>query len=88
MQVILNSSTDVKKVLKEAPKLKDGSIKFSKIYLKRDMHPMIRREYDRLRKVVRAEKERAENQGRNVFYDKTSRTVKIDETVIDRFSLG
>ena len=49
------------------------------------MHPAVRREYERLRKVEREEREKPQNQGKNVKYDNETRQVTIDGTPIDFF---
>ena len=55
------------------------------IYLKKDIHPAIRREYKRIYDAEKREKDKPENQGIEVKYDKMSRTLIVNGQVIDRF---
>ena len=56
------------------------------MYIKKDVHPAIRRETARLRKREREEREKAENVGVNVTYDWKNRVLTRDGVVIDRFT--
>ncbi len=56
------------------------------VYVKKDIHPALRKEYDRLRKVLRLERTKAENEGTNISYDSRRRVVTRDGLVIDRFN--
>ena len=73
------------RILKMSSKLKEAGPSFSRIYLKKDMHPMVNREFQRLKKVTRDEREKPENQGRQVTYDPEKRQVLLDNVVIDEF---
>ena len=53
--------------------------------LKKDVHPLIRKELNRLREVEKREKEKPENQGLNVYYDGTRREVVVNGNVVDKF---
>ena len=46
---------------------------------------MVNREFQRLKKVTRDEREKPENQGRQVTYDPEKRQVLLDNVVIDEF---
>jgi hypothetical protein len=72
-------------VLKNAKKLKDSAAPYNKVYIKKDIHPMVRKELNRLRKVEQEEKRKPENQGKTIKYDYKERTVTRDGLVIDRF---
>lgn len=72
-------------VLKSAKRLKEAGESYSNVYIKKDMHPGIRKELNRLRKVEKQEKEKAANQGKDIKFDHKQRTVSIDGVVIDRF---
>ena len=68
-------------------KLKQGQNEnsvYSSIYLKKDIHPLIRKEYKRLRD--RQNDEKTSNPQANVEYDHTQRVLRRDAVVIDRFS--
>ena len=58
---------------------------FRYVYINTDMHAGVRREHGRIRQVLKAEQEKAENQGRNVSYDHASKTVLVDGIVVNRF---
>ena len=57
----------------------------NKVYVKRDLHPSIRKEQRRLRKVVKDERARPENQACNIVYDFKNGVVTKDDTIIDRY---
>ena len=59
---------------------------FQNIYVKRDTHPAIRKENSRIYKLVKEEKERPENQGHNIIYDRKAKVVLRDDVIIDRFN--
>ena len=84
--VTLDTTNDRNSVLSAARKLKDGPPTVKKIFLKKDLHPAIRREYDRLKKAEKEEREKAENQGRDVKYNSDNRTITIDGVVVDTFN--
>lgn len=65
--------------------MKTAGEPLSKVYLKKDTHPGIRREMKRLRDVEKREKEKPENQGRNVWYDWKERNVTVDNLIIDTY---
>ena len=54
-------------------------------YIKKDIHPGVRRELKRLADAEKAERAKPENQGRAVEYDKSMRTLSIDGVVVDKF---
>ena len=58
---------------------------FSKIYVKKDVHPLVRRELNRLREVEKREKEKPENQGMNVHYNNVCREIMVNGRVVDQF---
>lgn len=73
-------------VLDKAKTLKEADAPFQSIYIKKDMHPSVRKELDRLRKVEKKEKAKPENQGKAIRYDRKQRVITCDDVVIDRFS--
>ena len=85
LKVKLSRAMDQKQVLDKAKKLKEAGDTFAKIFIKRDMHPQVRREMNRIRQAEKAEKDKAENTGRTVFYDPDLRTLSVDNVIIDRF---
>ncbi len=54
----------------------------SKIYVKKDTHPGIRKEKGRIRASEKREKEKPENKGCEVKYDRASRTLTVDDTIV------
>ena len=77
------------KVLKNARKLKDsdeGSW-MRKVFIKADEHPEIRKEMKRLNDVARLEREKPENAGVEVKFDRKARKVTRNGDTIDSFRL-
>jgi hypothetical protein len=71
-------------LLEKAKALKDiADLKM--IYVKKDVNPMIRKEFQRLRDVEKKEKEKPENRGKPVKYDPATRNVYVGDQVIDSF---
>ena len=85
LKVILKNPDDRRGVLDSARRLKTSDAAFRSIYVKKDLHPLVRKEFDRLRGVAKREKERPENQGKNVRYDYKERKVYVDDIVVDSF---
>ena len=59
---------------------------YSRVYIKKDIHPVVRKEIGRLRKKVRDENAKAENDGVNIVYDAKNRIVTRNGVIIDRFT--
>ena len=76
-------------VLKNAYKLKDQTDDdpYKKVFLKRDTHPEVRNEEKRLYDTFKAEKEKPENVGIDVVFDRKTRVVTVNGEIIDRFKL-
>jgi len=88
IKIALKFAEDRKTVLDVSKSLKDYETTnkpLSKIFLKKDTHPAIRREMNRIRDVVRIERSKPENYGHNVWYDWNSRDIKVDDRVIDTY---
>ena len=85
IQIVLKNDTDRKEILQAAKLLKTANDQLAKVYLKRDTHPGVRKEMNRLREVEKKEKAKAENQGRNIRYDPKQRSVMVDDVVIDSY---
>ena len=73
-------------ILEKARNLKEKEAPLSSIYIKKDVHPAVRKELARLRKRERDERERPENQGVNIQYDNQRRVLLRDGEVIDRYT--
>lgn len=85
LKVILKNRQDRDSVLASSKLLKNKKPPLNKVYVKKDVHPMVRKEFSRLRRVQREEQEKAENQGKSVKYDAETRCVLVDGIVIDKF---
>ncbi len=73
-------------ILNNARLLKGSSDNHNRIYIKKDVHPSIRREWSRLREVEAAEKAKPENVGCVIRLDTRERRVYKDDTVIDTWN--
>ena len=73
-------------VLNDTKALKNAGPAFRKIYVKKDMHPGIRREWKRLNDAEAAEKEKPTNRGCDIKLDYKLRVITRDGVVIDRWS--
>ena len=82
----LESVHERNSILSIARNLKNGPEHVKKIYLKKDVHPSIRKEYNRLKIAEKEIRENPENQGRTVSYDKESRSISVDGTVVETFN--
>ena len=71
-------------ILHNASRLKNSGDNFSRIYIKRDVHPRVRKEWRRLRDVETAKKAKPENVGCVIRLDKRER--KLYNVVIDTWN--
>lgn len=85
LRVKLKNAHERKQILQNTKLLKDKPTPLNKVYVKKDIHPGVRKEFTRLKKVERHEKEKPENQGRKVTYDANTRSVTVDGHVVDKF---
>lgn len=72
-------------VLRVAKNLKNASGSLSTIYVNKDLHPAVRKEYARLRAREREEREKPANVGANFIYDRQDRVLRRDGVIIDRY---
>ncbi len=86
IKVIVASTQTRKNILNDTRKLKQAGDAFSKIYVKKDTHPGIRKEMGRIQASEKREKEKPENQGCEVKYDQASRTLTVDGTIVDCYN--
>ena len=75
----------LKPIVASAKQLKEMSSPLDKVYVKKDMHPGVRREFNRLRQAEKAERDNPDNAGRNIEYDPIARTLSVDGVIVDRF---
>jgi hypothetical protein len=85
IKVELKYANERGNLLRDTNKLKLAGEMMKRIYVKRDTHPGITREIKRLKDVEKREKEKPENQGRNVKYDWKERCVMVDSAIVDKF---
>ena len=81
----LASPAERKNILENAKKLKECGETFKRIFIKKDTHPLIRKEFQRIKDVTNFEKQKPENQGKNVRYDHHTRKVMVDDIIVDSF---
>ena len=73
-------------ILDRAKNLKTSGDLFKKIYVKKDVHPAVRAEWQRLRDVEKVEKERPENAGCVIYLNTRERKIYRDNSVIDSWN--
>ena len=81
--VSFKSSTDCKEVLSKTKSLKDNEL-YKTVYVKSDKPPHERREWNRLRQVCKAEKDRPANAGVPVRIDYRKRCVMVGDRIVDK----
>lgn len=95
MLIIIRIESDlffvfVMRILEKAQDLKANTghnkDKLKSIFIKKDMHPNIRKEWKRLYDVYENELKKPENVGRSVTFDKKKRCILIENKVIDTWS--
>lgn len=74
------------RILENANKFKASGEMYSRIYIKKDVHPSIREEWKRLRDAEKTEKERPENVGCNIYLNVRERQLYKDGEVIDKWN--
>lgn len=88
LKLKLKNPQDRKTVLQNSSLLNNKAPPLNKVYLKKDMNPMVRKEFNRLKQVVRDEKKKPENEERIVVYDAKSRCVLVDDVIVDKFRVS
>ena len=74
-------------VLQSGRQLKEAGPPYDRIYIKKDVHPDVRKEWGRLRQAERRERERPENQGCNIRLNTRERILYKDDMAIDQWSV-
>ena len=72
--------------LRVARNLKDAQGPLSSVYMKKDMHPAVRKEYAHLRKKEQEEREKSTNVGATITYDRRNRVLLCNGVIIDKYS--
>ena len=73
-------------VLEKTKELKDAGEVYKKIYIKKDVHPAVRKEWNRLREAEKLEKEKPVNSGVEIRLDTRERKLYRDGVVIDSWT--
>ena len=85
IKLVLEHSEDRGDILKSTKKLNQLGDAFSKIYIKKDLHPGVHRKLRRLRETERSERANPDNTGRRVAYDWKRRNVTVDDFIVDTY---
>ncbi|KAG0730154.1 hypothetical protein GWK47_028854 [Chionoecetes opilio] len=85
--LMLQDESQRQHILEQAKKLKTAGEAFKKIYVKKDIHPAVRKEWKRLHDAERTEKERAGNVGCVIHFNTWERKLYRDGVVIDSWNL-
>ncbi len=83
--VTLSSNTDRAALLGATKNLKTAGEAFKSIYVKKDVHPAVRKEWKRLYDAKTNEENKPENEGTNITLDARKRVLLRDGVVIDRW---
>ncbi len=86
MLVCLDKAESRRVILQKTRKLKDAGEPYSRIYVKKDLHAAVRREWKRLREAKKTEAEKPENEHCNITLDTERRVLLRDGIIIDRWS--
>lgn len=86
MFVKVNTPEQRNIIIENSKKLKHPGDAYKKVYIKKDIHPVVRKEIGRLRKREKDEKDKPDNAGVNIVYDNKNRVLLRDNVVIDRFT--
>lgn len=85
IKVTLKNKAARKTFITNAKQLK-GNDQFDKVFINKDTHPAFRREMGRLREAEKRERNRPENQGKKVFYDREERALKVNDVVVYKYN--
>ena len=73
-------------IIAASKELRNADEPYTRVYINKDTHPVVRKEIGRLKKRVKDENAKVENHGVEIVYDAKKRTVTRNGTIIDRFS--
>ena len=74
------------KIIDNTEKLKTAGVTYKEVFIKKDVHPAVRREWWRLHSTKEREEGRPENVGHKISIDYKRRVVLRDDVVIDKWS--
>ena len=86
LHITLNSQQQRDTILDTARELRNAGEIYSKIFINKDIHPVVRKEIGRLKKKAKEENSKSENSGIDVIYDPKKRVIKKGDMIIDRFT--
>lgn len=86
LRIVVENQGRRNAILEKAKNLKQAGGDYSRIYVKKDVHPAVRKEMARLRNREKEEKEKPENVGVNIYYDGKDRVLYRDGNIIDRYN--
>ena len=73
------------KLLEKAKSLSSKEDPYKSVYIKKDVHPLVRLEWKRLKDREKEENDKPENVGRPAVLDSKTRTLLRDGQIIDRW---
>ena len=85
IKVTLTSPRDRDTIVASGKSLKDKGDTYKKRFLKKDTHPIVRKEINRLKKREFEEKRSPANEQVTIEYDWQNRVLRRDGVIIDRF---
>ena len=85
IKVTLQSARDRDSIVTCGKSLKGKGDSFKKVFLKKDTHPVVRKETNRLKNREFEESKDAANEGAEIRYDWQNRVLFRDGVIIDRF---
>lgn len=83
IKFILTNATDRATILANTKELKSAGMEFKRIFVCKDVHTAIQKEFFRIKEVEKREKEKPEYAGRNVKYDRDVRILMVDDQVVN-----
>lgn len=84
--VVVGDGHQRNEILRKAKNLKSIEGLVSSVYVKKDVHPAVRKEMARLRQREKDEKEKPENVGVTIVFDWKKRVLLREGSIIDKFS--
>ena len=84
--IVVDSKETKEAVLEKSKILKDKGELFRRIYIKKDIHPEVRKEWDRLRAAKTREESDPNNQGVTIRLDTKERKLYRNDVVIDAWT--
>ena len=84
--VTVRSKENRDEALEKSKKLKESGASYERIYVKKDLHPEVRKEWNRLREAERNEKSKPGNVGHIIRFDSKERKLYRNNIVIDSWT--